>query len=154
MEVLSQHGIPVTCRWQPYVPGCSESPAEFAQRVGSTGCSHISLEHLKVPLERKTVLWQELIRQIGFDPYEFYRKEDAVRVGREFVLPTVKKLDKALEVAAEVRRYGMMFGAADNEFQYFSDTGCCCSGVDRFPGFENYFKHQIDMRSGNVEGRR
>jgi hypothetical protein len=37
----------------------------------------------------------------------------------------------------------MTFGAADNEFQYLSDTGCCCSGVDQFPGFEGWFKHQI-----------
>src|SRR5689334_25189631 len=37
----------------------------------------------------------------------------------------------------------MTFGAADNEFQYLSDTECCCSGVDQFPGFGNWSKHQI-----------
>jgi len=37
----------------------------------------------------------------------------------------------------------MTFGAADNEFQYLSDTDACCSGVDQFPGFENFFRHQI-----------
>jgi DNA repair photolyase len=48
METLAQAGIPVTCRWQPYVPGQSEDPAEFAGRVSGTGCAHISFEHLKV----------------------------------------------------------------------------------------------------------
>src|SRR5205814_511891 len=32
---------------------------------------------------------------------------------------------------------------ADNDLQYLSDTGCCCSGVDQFPGFENWYKFQI-----------
>src|ERR1700674_5898358 len=63
--------------------------------------------------------------------------------GRELVLPPSRKLATVLEVAAEVRRCKMTFGAADNEFQHLSDTGCCCSGVDRFHDFENYFKHQI-----------
>jgi hypothetical protein len=38
---------------------------------------------------------------------------------------------------------GMTFGAADNEFQYLSDTSCCCSGIDQFAGFGNWFRHQI-----------
>jgi DNA repair photolyase len=153
MEMLAQHQIPVTCRWQPYVPGCSESPTEFAQRVACTGCSHISFEHLKVPLERKTGLWQEFTKQIGFDPYEAYKAKAAVRDGRELVLPPDLKLGTVLEVADAVRRQGMTFGAADNEFQHLSDTGCCCSGVDRFPGFENYFKHQIGYAVRKCRGQ-
>jgi len=45
--------------------------------------------------------------------------------------------------AEESRRCGMTFGAADNDLQYLSDTACCCSGVDQFPGFENCFRHRV-----------
>ncbi len=46
----------------------------------------------------------------------------------------------------------MSFGAADNEIQYLSDTSCCCSGVDRFPGFENFFRHQIGYALHKARG--
>lgn len=154
METLARQGIPVTCRWQPYVPGRSESAAEFAKRLSSTGCSHIGFEHLKVPLERNPSLWREFVQDVGFDFYARYKQEAATRDGRELVLPSVCKVNAVMETAAEVRRYGMTFGAADNEFQHFSDTGCCCSGVDQFPGFENYFKHQIGFAVRKSKGKK
>src|SRR5260370_11964728 len=66
----------------------------------------------------------------------------AVRDGGEYVLPATEKLDRVLEAAKYVRKSGMTFGAADNEFQYLSDTEACCSGVDQFPGFQNFLRHQ------------
>ncbi len=153
METLTQHKIPVTCRWQPYVPGRSETPAEFAKRVSSTGCSHVSFEHLKVPLERNPSLWEEFVRDAGVDFYARYKEQGAVRDGREFVLPSALKLNTIRETAIEVRRCGMTFGAADNEFQHLSDTGCCCRGVDQFLGFGNYFKHQIGFAIRKCKGR-
>lgn len=153
METLAQNRIPVTCRWQPFVPGCSEDPAEFARRVSSAGCSHVSLEHLKVPLERNQTLWGKFVKDIGFDLYDLYRAENARRDGRELVLPITQKLSTITETALEVRRRGMTFGAADNEFQHLSDTGCCCSGVDQFPGFENYFRHQIAYAVRRCKGK-
>ena len=154
MEVLSKHGIPVTCRWQPYIPGQSECAAEFASRISGTGCVHIGFEHLKVPLERNSGQWKELIRLTGTDPYREYKTANAVRDGREFVLPAARKLATIIQTATEVHRRGMTFGAADNEFQYLSDTNCCCSGVDQFPGFENYFTHQIGYAIRKCKGRR
>jgi hypothetical protein len=47
----------------------------------------------------------------------------------------------------------MTFGAADNEFQYLSDTSCCCSGVDQFSGFENWFRHQIGFAVRQSKGK-
>jgi hypothetical protein len=35
----------------------------------------------------------------------------------------------------------MTFGAADNDLLLLSDGGCCCSGADHIPGFENYFRY-------------
>lgn len=142
MERLAREGVLVTCRWQPYIPGVSESAAEFAGRLASTGCKHIALEHLKIPVERSKLLWKEFIRGIGFDLYAEYRGRRALRDGREFVLPAKEKAGAVIQVREVVREHGMTFGAADNDLQFLSDTECCC-GVDKFPGFENWFKHQI-----------
>ncbi len=136
METLSNHAIAVTCRWQPYIPGISESPMEFIPRIAATGCRHLAFEHLKLPLEREKGLWQEFVRATRHDFFEEYRLQGARRDGREIVLNPQSKLAVVLEAREQVHRNGMTFGAADNEFQYLSDTPCCCSGVDQFPGFE------------------
>jgi hypothetical protein len=52
MDFLSARGVVVTCRWQPWIPGVSESPEEFVPRMAVTGCRHLAFEHLKLPLER------------------------------------------------------------------------------------------------------
>jgi DNA repair photolyase len=143
METLSNRGIIVTCRWQPYIPGISETPCKFVPRIAATGCRHLAFEHLKLPLERSNPLWQEFSAGTQRDFLGEYRRAGARRDGRELILPASEKLQMVLLARSCSHRYGMTFGAADNEFQYLSDTGCCCSGVDQFPGFEGWFKHQI-----------
>jgi len=154
MSILSSNKIRVTCRWQPYIPGISEPAEEFASRVSSTGCHHVALEHLKIPVERNHPLWGDLIQAAGRDFHSEYKSMKAPRDGREYVLPPHDKLPAILETARAVRARRMTFGAADNEFQYMSDTGCCCSGVDQFPGFENWFKHQIGCAIRKCMGKR
>jgi DNA repair photolyase len=153
MEKLVQKGINVTSRWQPFVPGVSEDPEIFVQRIASTGCKHLALEHLKLPLERGNPLWQELVSGAGRDLHQEYVKIGAIRDGREYVLPPEEKVHRILEVASRVRKAGMTFGAADNEFQYLSDTDACCSGVDQFPGFQNFFRHQIGYAVRKSKGK-
>ena len=153
MNDLSCQGINVTCRWQPYIQGLSEPASEFLSRVASTGCHHVGFEHLKLPVERQNTLWGILSRGVGKDLYEEYKKLGGTRDGREYVLPVRHKLPKILEVAAFARSHGMTFGAADNELQSFSDTDCCCSGVDQFPGFENWFKYQIAYAIRKCRGK-
>jgi DNA repair photolyase len=152
MERLVRCGIRVTCRWQPYIKGVSESTLEFVSRVASTGCIHVGFEHLKLPVERQNPLWKSLNFGVGRNLHQEYMRLGARRDGREFVLPIEHKLPKVLEVATQVRRQGMTFGAADNEVQFLSDTDCCCSGVDQFPGFENWFRHQIGFAVRKCRG--
>lgn len=153
MESLASKGIKVTCRWQPYIAGISEEPPEFLSRVGSAGCRHVALEHFKLPLERSNPLWRELTLAVGRDLNVEYLQLGAMRDGRELILPAKQKLSRILEVARLARRHGMTFGAADNEFQYLSDTECCCSGIDQFPGFENWFRHQIGYAIRKCRGK-
>jgi DNA repair photolyase len=143
MEILSKRGIIVTCRWQPYIPGVSEAPAEFISRVGSAGARHVAVEHLKLPVERSQNLWLQLTQALGKNLFDEYIGLGARKAGREYVLPPEAKVQTVLEAATVAHQNGLSFGAADNEFQYLSDGFCCCSGVDQFPGFENWFKHQI-----------
>jgi DNA repair photolyase len=144
IELLSKMGIIVTARWQPYIPGISEEPREFVSRIAGTGCKHLALEHLKLPVERSNPLWQTLSTAAPNDLVRIYQDAGAKRDGRELVLPcSEEKLGRILEVRSLVHKSGLTFGAADNEVQYLSDGGCCCSGVDLFPGFENWFKHQL-----------
>jgi hypothetical protein len=143
MTRLSNAGIVVTCRWQPYVPGKTEHPADFVRRVADSGAKHLALEHLKVPIDPRIAGWRRFESQSGVPWREQYRNEGATRDGREYIFRGRKKLRVIQKVAALARKKRMTFGAADNEYQYLSDTDCCCSGVDQFPGFDNWFKHQI-----------
>lgn len=141
---LRDAGINVTARWQPYIPGVSEKPAAFIRHVTDAGIQHVALEHLKVPFEQNHPLWSEFTCAAG-SKLLGWLKDNAMNQhdGREYVLPARLKIDTVLEAREAARRFGVTFGAADNELQYLSDTACCCSGVEQFPGFSAWFKHQI-----------
>ena len=140
-EKLSESGIPVTLRWQPYIPGISESPDEFTSLVSSAGVKHIAVEHLKIPLEKKK-MWSKIRRVSGGKMEKLYRKKGSI-VERELVLDSEAKIETVLSAKKEINKKGISFGAADNDMQYLSDTKCCCSGIDQFEGFEKWFKYQI-----------
>ena len=152
MNRLSDAGVIVTCRWQPYVPGKSENPREFVRRVASAGAKHLALEHLKVPIDANAPAWRRFERDSGVLWRQEYKDKGAVRDGREYVLRGSEKLDTIRTVSTITKEASMTFGAADNDYQYLSDTQCCCSGVDQFPGFENWFKHQIGYAIRKSEG--
>jgi len=143
MEKLAGRGLPVTCRWQPYIPGVSEPAREFVRRVSDAGACHVAIEHLKLPVEKNHSLWPGLMSGSGVNLDAYYRSAGATLAGRERVLPAAHKLPTIFALRAAAHEFGLSFGSADNEFQYLSDSGCCCSGVDRFPGFESWFKHQF-----------
>ena len=111
-------------------------------RVSTGGASHVAVEHLKVPVEAGP-RWQRLERALGRRLREEYLASGARRDGREFVLPARAKLQRLLAARSEAHRVGITFGAADNEYQYLSDTDCCCSGVDQFPGFDRWYAFQV-----------
>jgi len=154
MQTLARRGISVTCRWQPYVPNLSEPAREFVARVAGAGARHVALEHLKLPVETGHQLWRRLVAGSGRDLLGDYRSMGARRDGRELVLPAHIKLPVIAETRGAARESGLSFGAADNEFQYLSDSDCCCSGVDQFPGFDGWFKHQFAHAVRRCRGQR
>jgi DNA repair photolyase len=154
MEALARQGITVTCRWQPYVPGVSEHPRSFVRTLAAAGARHVAVEHLKLPVETNHPLWRKLVDGAGRDLRKDYERAGAKRDGRELVLPPSVKLPTILAVRDAAWSAGVSFGAADNEFQYLSDSDCCCSGVDQFPGFGGWFKHQVAHAVRRCRGRR
>ena len=154
MEKLRGSSIQVVCRWQPFIPTVSESPHQFVRHVVNAGARHVALEHLKLPFERGHRLWRQLTAAADCDLFELYRRRGAVCDGREYMLPAEEKLPMIRRVRQAAHEYGVTFGAADNEFQFLSDTSCCCSGVDQFPGFHTWFKHQIAYAVRKSFGRR
>lgn len=143
IETLSRNNIKTSIRWQPYIPNVSESPEEFVAKVSGTGARHIGFEHLKLPLEKSNKLNSQIESLRGINLKEYYISNESKKDGRELVLSMKNKLETIKVVKALAQSQNMTFGAADNEFQYLSDTNCCCSGVDQFEGFENWNKFQI-----------
>ncbi len=143
IEVLSKNGIKTSIRWQPYIPGVSESPESFLATISNTGAKHVGFEHLKLPLEKNNRLNAQILALNGIDLKKYYLNNNGKRDGRELILFNERKLSLIKEVKAISNLKKMTFGAADNEFQFLSDTNCCCSGVDQFDGFENWNKFQI-----------
>ncbi len=153
MQRLSDRGIPVTCRWQPYVPGLSESPRQFVRTVAAAGARHVSVEHLKLPVERSHPLWSDLETACP-NLWDEYARQGARLDGREYVLPPQVKLPTILAARSATREAGISLGVADNDLQFLSDSDCCCSGVDQFPGFEGWFKHQVAHAVRRCRGQR
>lgn len=140
---LVSSGIKTTVRWQPYIPHVSESPSEFISIISGLGIDHVGFEHLKLPVEVYNPLWKKLSSNLDFDIKSYYISNNAHSDGRELILPAEYKIKNALLVKSELKKRNMTFGSADNEIQYLSDNNCCCSGVDKYPGFENWYKYQI-----------
>lgn len=140
---LSNNGIKTTIRWQPYIPNVSEEIKLFISKASNLGVRHIGFEHLKLPVEKKSILWKRLTSKLDFDINNFYKDLGSKVDGREYILPADFKIQNILKAKKETNMKGMTFGAADNEFQYLSNNSCCCSGVDQFEGFENWNKFQI-----------
>lgn len=143
MEILRSNSIRVTCRWQPYIPGVSTSPEEYISKVASAGCLHISFEHLKILIGRRSNVVNAIQELTNRNIYKEYTSAGALHLGTELILPAKNRLETVLHVKDLALDSKMSFGAADNDLQYLSSTETCCSGVDNFSGFENWFKHQI-----------
>ena len=139
MKELSQEGVAVTCRWQPFIKVLPGNNGEFVDAVHQAGAMHLSFEHLKIGF------WREIISKkstILLSALEDYHRRGRVRDGWEWVLASECKVDDLVQVREFCHRLGMSFGAADNEFIYLSDHFACCSAIDQFPAFGNFYRYQ------------
>lgn len=137
---LADEGLFVTARLQPLFPFViDEAVAELIPALGDAGCKHVTVEFLKLPVEKKSSLVKEMLDAISWDGHEFYRLRGAELVGREWVLPNQLKWDLLQPVVASIRDQGMTYGAGDYGLNHLGDTDCCC-GLNKKRGFENWFR--------------
>jgi DNA repair photolyase len=137
MEILERNGLKTACRWQPYFPYSELNDRQFVESIANTGTKFLTLEHLKLPIEKRTNIY------LDKDYREVYITNGATKLGRELVLSADNKISTIERIRSQAHAYNLQFGAADNEFHHYSDTDCCCAGVASLAGFENWFKFQI-----------
>ncbi len=143
INLLTRNNINVTLRWQPYIIGISDDIQYFVNKIKNTGTKHIGFEHLKLPLEKSSSIEEKYKIITGKSIYKLYKEKGGILNGREYILPMSEKLNNIIKLKKSLKGTNISIGFADNEFQYLSTNNCCCSGVDIFEGFENWYKPQI-----------
>jgi len=154
VETLSKEGIHVIARLQPLFP-LTESMAaeELIPRLGYSGCKHIAVEYLKLPVERNLSLTKRMFDVLNWDGYDLYHKNGARLVGREWILPNEYKWINLQSIIKRIHEYGMTYGSADYGLNHMGDTDCCC-GIDGLPGFDNWFRGNFSNIIRNTKSER
>lgn len=143
LKNLTKENTKVSVRWQPYIIGVSDNPKDFIREIASINIKHLGFEHLKLPLEKNSDLENKIQLISGQSIYSEYKNLNAITNGREYILPIDVKKNIIFDIKQLAELNGIYVGIADNEFQYLSDFDCCCSGIDMYNGFENWYKPQI-----------
>ena len=153
LEKLASAGIWTACRIQPVIPGSivETDMKGFIGTLANTGIKHVVVEGYK-----PSVWFKDGYRKVNEVCGGDVTLEYGQQTGSEFFLPTWRKweyLQVALQAAHE---HGITVGAADNDLRDMGDVECCC-GIDKVPGFENYWTYQtarmatIAKKNGIVE---
>jgi len=132
VERLSNAGAKTAIRNQPLLPNQAKDAERIVRWAASAGVSHLSMEHLKLPIELEWRNRRALDLAAGFDLQQHYASRSSLRVGREWVLPVADRIDLVLDLKRLSNSLGVTFGAADTDLLHFSDGNVCCSGADLF----------------------
>jgi len=135
------------------LPGRENDVIAVIRAAASAGARHVSVEHLKLPIEKQWKGTARLSTALGLDLRQHYGK-GSTRVGREWILPLEARLERVLRFREEAHGAGVAFGAADNDLLLLSDGTCCCSAADIL-GFANFLEATYTgaARRGSVKGR-
>lgn len=139
---LSQAGIWVSCRFQPFITGISGNIPNLVRAVTEAGTRHITVEHLKLNYYKFENTFTMLKNQCGDDLARQYDVRRLRKVGTEYECPSSVKIDNLKRFWEATRKRNITLGVGDNEFHDLGDSPNCC-GVDNLLGFENCFRHQI-----------
>ena len=140
MKCLSDNGINIVARVQPLIfPWIAEVRNILIPKLAESGCRHVILEFLKVPVERNVSMFKNFTKAISWDAYDFYKSHGALLIGREWLLPNILKWELLQDLITAIRRCGMTYGSGDYGLNHLGDTACCC-GLDLFKGFSGWFK--------------
>jgi DNA repair photolyase len=148
-----KNGNWVACRLQPYIP--FQRIDELVSFINSCGFAHLTIEHLKLPFDKKIDL-KTLSSAFDIDILKLFPKGDRIKLGREFEMPTELRFQEIKKFLAAASKYRISLGIGDNGFQHYSTSPCCC-GIDSLPAFQNWFNHNATVaiirarRKGEIE---
>jgi len=142
MHKLSQAGLWVGCRLQPFIPNISGSISALVEKLAGVGVRHITVEHLKLGLYERRKILTELQQHKGKASIDNYNLSKLKLKGTEYELLSKYKFDTLKSFREETKKHNVTLGIGDNDFHDLGDSPNCC-GVGKLPGFENYFRRQI-----------
>lgn len=142
MHSLSEAGLWVGCRLQPFVPSISGPIPYVISKLAEVGTRHVTIEHLKLGLFNELRVLHELQKHYGTSFCNIYNLNNLKLKGTEYELLPRDKIGTLVWLAEETKKYGLTLGIGDNDFHDLGDSPNCC-GVGELPGFENYFRHNI-----------
>jgi DNA repair photolyase len=140
LKILSNEGISTSVRLQPLLyPWINQIVKHLLPQLRESGCKHVTVEYLKLPVEKNISKIEKLFRILSWDGYDFYRKKGAILVGREWILPAKFKWAHLQTIVASIHQHKMTYGSGDYHLNHLGDTPCCC-GLYNQQGFNNWFK--------------
>ena len=140
IENLASEGIYCICRLQPLLfTEINNIVQDLIPMLSEAKCKHVIVEYLKLPVERRTSLFDPMLKATAWEAYDFYKKSGAPLVGREWLLPKELKWENLQPIINSIHQGGMTYGAGDYGLHHLGDTDCCC-GIDRVKGFSNWFR--------------
>jgi DNA repair photolyase len=132
VETLANRGIPCAVRFQPIIPGHESHAFELATAASNAGASHVTYEYLKLPSDDTRSKIARLATKSGQQLIDYYRESGSTQQGREFILPSGKRITFLSEISEYARKIGLTVGLGDNEFLPYSDGQSCCNGADLY----------------------
>jgi hypothetical protein len=144
LKRLADAGIWTAIRIQPVIPASivENDIAEFIYRMSKIGVKHIIAEAYKVPVKAEKEV--KFIYDLTPNTLYEYKYPDIRMEGFELILPSWRKWQYAKVVKQACKECGLTYGAADNDLRDLGDVICCC-GIDKVPGFENFWRYQASQ---------
>jgi hypothetical protein len=139
IESLSSAGIPVTLRIQPIIPGQEHEALRMIRCASAAGVRHVSLEFLKLPVESRRGVVDDLSDALGYSLRSYFEAHGTLRVGPDFTLSTPHKLAFLREAREVATKTKVTIGAGDTELIHLSDGAGCCNGSSLFLRNSNVF---------------
>lgn len=132
IEKLSSAGTPVTLRIQPIIPGQEIEALRMIRSASDAGARHVSLEFLKLPIESRRGVVDEISDTVGYSLRSYFSTHGMLRVGPDYTLSTEQKLRFLAQAKALASRLNVSIGAGDTELIHLSDGAGCCNGSSLF----------------------
>ena len=142
---LKKNSIDVVCRLQPIFPNYENEYIKIINSLMKFDVDYFVFEFYKLPFENYKRL-NILQKKLNYNLFDFYKENDAIAAGREWILPSVYKTNAIRNIINNVEKSSKIsIGYADNDLLHLNKFNCCLGPYATKKGFENSFKYNIPM---------